>query len=397
MTRSNQYMRIGLVGLGHRGLGWLKHLEGMDGYRISAVCDPITALHAPALSLLEGREVATYQTYEEVLADESLDAVALCVRCEEQGSMAAQALEAGKHVSSEVPAAHSLEDCWRIVLAAERTGLVYYLAEQTRYWGFVDAWRELVANGRLGQISFCEGQYIGYYGTRQFFQDPASGRFYNVDELAEHPEAEPTWLNRMPPIHYLPHELSPMLKVLDDRVTQVVAMSTDAPSKAHPEIGQPDMQVALMKTDKGRLLRMATGFTQPVSHPRGHHWYQVMGTGGSVEWKRSGAGKPLMWLADSQMHDMAEVDWRYERADAPDAARDSGHGDADYYVHAAFRDAVIGSHTPEFDVYRAIETAAPAVLAAESINQDSLPMKVPDFRPGADRAAGDAPASFPLM
>ena len=75
----------------------------------------------------------------------------------------------------------------------------------------------------------------------------------------------------MPPIHYLPHELSPMLKVLDDRVVEVTAMSTTAPSRAHPEIGQPDIQVALMKTAKGALLRLATGFTQPVSHPRGHH------------------------------------------------------------------------------------------------------------------------------
>ena len=41
------------------------------------------------------------------------------------------------------------------------------------------------------------------------------------------------------------------------------------------------------------------------------------------------------------MHDLAEVDWRYERTDAPAEARGSGHGDADYYVHAAFRDAVL--------------------------------------------------------
>ena len=77
----------------------------------------------------------------------------------------------GKHVNMEVPAAHTMEDCWRIVTAAERTGRVYQLAEQTRYWGFVDAWRDLVAEGRLGRVTYCEGQYIGYYGTRQFFQD----------------------------------------------------------------------------------------------------------------------------------------------------------------------------------------------------------------------------------
>ena len=194
----------------------------------------------------------------------------------------------------------------------------------------------------------------------------------------------------MPPIHYLPHELSPMLKVLDDRVIEVVAMSTAAPSYAHPEIGQPDIQVALMKTEKDAILRMATGFTQPVPH-RGHHWYQVVGTRGCVEWKRAARDLPKMWLAGAQMHDMATVDWRHEREDAPPEARGSGHSDADYYVHAAFRDAVLGVRPLEFDVYKAMDTAAPAILAAESISQGSQPMRVPDFRPNAGRSLGQGP------
>ena len=81
--------------------------------------------------------------------------------------------------------------------------------------------------------------------------------------------------------------------------------------------------------------------------------------------------RPKMWLANGQMHDMAEVDWQYQRTDAPREARGSGHGDADYYVHAAFRDAVLGTRPLEFDVYRAMDTAAPAILAAESIAQNS--------------------------
>ena len=320
-----------------------------------------------------------------------MDAVGLVVRRKDQGAMAAQALEAGKHVNMEVPAAHTMEDCWRIVTAAERTGRVYQLAEQTRYWGFVDVWRDLVAEGRLGQVTYCEGQYIGYYGTRQFFQDYKTGQQCRVEELPSHPEAEPTWLHLMPPIHYLPHELSPMLKVLDDRVVEVTAMSTASPSYSHPEINQPDIQVALMKTEKDRLLRMAVGFMQKIPSRRGHHWYQIIGTRGCVEWKRSEKGRPLMWLADSQMHDLAEMDWRFERTDAPAEAHGSGHGDADYYVHTAFWNAVVGNKPLEFDVYRAMETAAPAVLAAESIARGTELMKVPDFRPNRSRAPGQMP------
>lgn len=385
-------IRIAVVGLGHRALGWMRLLQHMSGYRIVAVCDPIEALLEPALAALDDRtDVLATTSYDEVLASDGVDAVALCVRCREQGALAAMALEAGKHVNSEVPAAHTMEDCWRIVVAAERSGKVYQLAEQTRYWGFVDAWRQIVSEGQIGRVTFCEGQYIGYYGTRVFFQDPQTGRHCGVEELAQHPRAKPTWLQDMPPIHYLPHELSPMLKVLDDRVVEVTAMSTGSPSYAHPEVSTPDIQVALMKTEKDALLRMAAGFTQPVSHPRGHHWYQVMGTGGSVEWSRSARERPKMWRADGQMHDMAEVDWRFERTDAPPEARASGHGDADFYVHAAFRDAILHGRPLTFDVYAAMDTAAPAILAGASIDAGTVLMKVPDFRPGASRSAGETP------
>jgi predicted dehydrogenase len=277
-----------------------------------------------------------------------------------------------------------------LVLAVERTGRVYQSAEQTRYRGFVEAWRGLVGEGRLGHVTLCEGQYFHYLAHRKF-QDPRTGAFYGPDQIAAHPEARPTWSQRMPPIHYLPHELSPMLYVLDDRVVEVVGMGTRSPSYAHPEVAQPDMQVALMKTERDTILRMANSSAQPHPH-QNYHWYQLVGTRGRVEWKRAQRDLPKLWLADVQMHDLADVDWRYERLDAPAAARGSGHGDADYYVHAAFRDAVLGRRPLQFDVYRAVETAAPAILAAESIARGTELLRVPDFRPGPDRRAGHAPA-----
>lgn len=383
-------IRVALVGLGSRGLYWLSLLQSLPGYRVVAICDPIESLHERARRQLKApAEVNVCLRYEDVLADSDVDAVALTVRCQEQGALAAMALEAGKHVNSEVPAAHSIEDCWRIVVAQERSGKVYQLAEQTRYWGFVEAWRQLVAEGRLGHITFVEGQYFHYY-VGQNFRDPKTSRFVHPDELPQYPEAQPTWMNEMPPCHYMPHELSPLLKVLDDRVVEVVAMSTKAPSYAHPQIGVPDMQVALMKTEKDAIMRLGVSFAQP--HPEAnYHWYHVMGTKGAVEWKRAERDRPKMWLAAEQMHDLAEVDWRYERTDAPPEARGSGHGDADYYVQAAFRDAVLYGRPLQFDVYRAMDTAAPAILAAESIAQGSRPVKVPDFRPNADRPKGALP------
>jgi predicted dehydrogenase len=370
-------IRIAVVGLGPRARStWIPLLQSIPGFRIVALCDSMPTMHEPARALVE-HNVPVYRDYQDVLARSDVDAVALTVRSPAQGAMAAEALEAGKHVHAEVPAAHSIEDCWRIVLAAERSGLVYALAEQTRYWGFVEAWRELRASGKLGHVSLVDGHYF-HYLTDNKFRDPATGE----SVWADHPNAEPTWQQRMPPIHYLPHELSPMLKVLDDRIVQVVGMGTTPPSRAHPEVGQADVQVAMMKTAGDTVMRMAASFVQP--HPEHNwHWYRIVATGGRLEWGADGT----FWFPGQDAPAMA--DWTYERPGAPDAARGSGHGDADYYTHVAFRDAVLHAKPLELDVYRAMDTAAPAILAATSIERGSIPLDVPDFRPSPDRKSGE--------
>ena len=108
--------------------------------------------------------------------------------------------------------------------------------------------------------------------------------------MDEKPGAQPTWLHTMPPIHYLPHELSPLLKVLErpggerDRHEH-----RRTPSYSHPEIGQPDIQVALMKTEKRR--HPAAGLRlHPAGLPR--HGPPLVShqrvPNGVLEWKRSG-------------------------------------------------------------------------------------------------------------
>jgi len=381
-------VRIGVAGLGHRGIWWLQQLSRIPGYRITAVCDRIEAIHAKALEVVPYRnDVKRFTDYGEFLKFNDMDAVGLVVRCKEQGAMAAQALEAGKHVNSEVPAAHTIEDCWRIVRAAKSSGKVYQLAEQVRYAGFVQAWRELVTQGKFGTVTYAEGQYIGYYGTKHFFQDMKTGRLCSIQDLPAFPQAKATWFQLMQPIHYLVHDLSPMMKILDDRPVQVVGMGTQTPSLSHPEVNQADMQVALIKTAKGAVLRLAASFTQPGPIDD-HHWWRFIGTRGRVEWRRSKTEKPVMWFADGQMHEYGTADWRFERTDAPDGAIGSGHSDLDYYVQASFRDAILHGKKIELDAYMAAEIAAAGILAAESIDRGSEPMAIPDFRSRDAASAG---------
>jgi hypothetical protein len=52
---------------------------------------------------------------------------------------------------------------------------------------------------------------------------------------------------------------------------------------------------------------------------------------------------------------------------------------------ADFVSAIRGGTTPDIDVYTAVETAAPCIIAARSAERNGEMMDVPDFRPGPGR------------
>jgi len=57
----------------------------------------------------------------------------------------------------------------------------------------------------------------------------------------------------------------------------------------------------------------------------------------------------------------------------------------DYYPMANFIKSIVEDTTPPLDVYKAVETAAPAILSTQSIDEDSARLEVPDFRSGKNR------------
>ena len=395
-TQQSDIIHIGVVGLGPRGASWIHLLNTFSGCRVVAVCDRCAPLMENVLATHPEREIKGYSDYSAMLDHPGLDAVVINTDATTQADLAVQAMEAGKHVTTEVPACNTLEDCWKLVLAVERTGCIYQLAEQMRYAGFILAWKKIVATGQLGKILYVEGEYVGYYPQHpNYFWDAETGKHFTPEEALGNPRAAKTWRHKMHAITYLPHTLSPLLSVLDDRVTEVTAMGTRPQSYFSPNIEQSDVEVALMKTGKDTILRAMAGFTAPVGK-RGettHHFYQVRGTLGAVEWKRAGWDKPKMWLHDHQMADWAAMPWTLDVTDAPEEARRSGHGGMDYYPVATWLEAIRNKTFPPLDVYKSVETAAPSAAAIASISGGSRAVKVPDFRPNETRAVGQEPKS----
>ncbi|MFA9479555.1 Gfo/Idh/MocA family protein [Phycisphaerales bacterium AB-hyl4] len=390
-------IRLGAIGLGHRGASVLRLATGCEEYQLEAVCDQRQNLIDRAKQWATddfGLNVRGYTNAAEMIANESLDAVLVTIPPHEQIPVCCAAMEAGLDVMAEVPVAYSFEHCWQVVLTAERTGRLFLLLEQVRFSGIARTWRDIVAKGVIGQPVFAEGEYFGEK-TDPWFTNP-QGLHYTPAQAAGASDASLAWRGQVPPITYLPHELSPLLYIMDDRVTRVTGMSTTTPSHRYDNLPLPDVQAALMQTQKDAVMRMATCWTSP-SVPRGPmvtHWWHIKGTEGVLEAPRSPGDKSKLWVGGWHTREPVELDLGTQNLRGPAAAASTGHGGLDYYPLAQFADALRRDVAPELDVYRAVETAAPAIAAAMSIAQGNQPIDVPDFRPGPHRRAGEPPANF---
>jgi len=386
-----QDIRIGIVGMGHRGRAWINTFKRVKGAKVIALCEKIGPLLEEGLKIADDSKVKGYQDFEKMIKEAGIDAVAIVVEPENNADLVCEALESGKHVICEVPLTYTIKDCWRIVLAVEKSGLKFSMAEQVRYSPYISAWKKMVEEKVLGKILFAEGQYIHGRTAERYWLDTKTGKQLTWEEAKNNPHAKKSRSWYMPhPILYLPHELSPILKVLDDRVKKVVCMGTRKKSYYRENFPISDIEVALMHTEKDTLLRMVAAFNAPTPMP--YHWQHIMGTKGEVETNRSLNDKMKIWLADSFMNTKMDIDWEYTPYQpAPPEAKGTGHGDLDYYPLADFVKSIKEDTSPEMDVYKAADTAAPAILAGVSMDKGSKPLQVPDFRPNEERRVGEEP------
>lgn len=352
----------------------------------TAFCDRADGLAETAAAqykTLTGKDTKVYHSYEELMKHRDFDAMIITTDPDEQVPYACDAMERGIHVMTEVPAAYTIEQCYDLVKTVRKTGAKYQIAEQTRYWSFIRDWRTLAEAETLGKIIHVEGQYLHYEKEWDFFVEKATGRhvWCSDNSLASDDAYEKSWRYRsfMHPIFYLPHTLSPLLSITGGRIERVSCMGTRPGSYCADGIEGRDIETAVMYNSNDVVFNVRVGFTSPHSTIYGTHahWYNVKGTKGSVEWSRSMLDKPKMWTLDEGWKEMP---WTLESQETEKHLITDAHGGADAYPMDRFVKAILNDTVPPMDVYKAVETAAPAILAAKSSENGGAMYEVPDFR-----------------
>jgi len=156
---ANEKVNIGWIGVGTRGnagLDWL-HTAAPNDVRITAICDTYQGYIARAkdrMRTIWGTTPTTYVDYHDLLADKNVDAVFIMTPEHLHRDMTVAALEAGKHVYIEKPLAHTIEQGFEIVKAAEKAGKIVQVGTQNRSSSLYKKAKEMIAQGMIGDVHF---------------------------------------------------------------------------------------------------------------------------------------------------------------------------------------------------------------------------------------------------
>lgn len=368
-------VRIGLIGLGNRGLATLKRYMVVKGARITVISDLRQPNLQQAISIMKEHGQEPPQTFcgderwKHVCESDNVDLVYICTDWWSHAEMAVYAMQRGKHVALEVPAAMSVRECWQLVNCAEETQRHCVMLENCCYDTFHLGTMGLVRKGMLGTITHCEGAYI--HDLRDHHPDSGQVTTYHKN-----------WMRQATGEHhgnpYPTHGLGPACQILGihrgDRMKYLVSST-----------GLNKINNTLITTELGRTILIQFDETTPRPYSR---LQTVCGTRGFVQ----KYPRPTMMLNGQQPHydqDAEAVIDRYCDAEMKKIIQDGYRlgvpNVMNYTMDCRLINALNQGLPLDMDVYDAAEWSCITELSELSATNGSMPVQIPDFTRGSWR------------
>jgi len=355
-------LKCGVAGL-KRGKLFADRFDRIEGCETVAVCDMNPA------SLEPFGHLKTFTDYESFIREGGMDVVAVITPGPVHADQSIMAMDAGKHVICETPFVYSIQEAERLVQAVERTGMKFMLAEDYIWMGFVERCREMIEEGKLGEIVYAEGDYT--HDCRDIMLIGPDGGYVKYKDRGKYENLRLSWRGTdFPPVQYCSHTLGPLLHLMRDRC--VTAIGLHSGSHTAPDLGTIDMEVAIFKTAGNAIVRLTNGFT--IAHPYATV-YNLCGTHGSLKFSRAGE-------VTTRFYTDVDGAGAWESIDLPWSERRDGR-DWVLVMLEEYVDSVRRDTKPPLDVYESLECTLPGICAHLSAEQDGRPVPIPDLRPEA--------------
>ena len=365
----SEKLKVGIAGA--RGLSTLMGFNAIEGVEVAAMCD----LNEALLDRVSRKYNVprTYRVFDDML-ESDIDAVVIATPMQCHVPQAIAALEAGKHVLSEVTAGVTMDELWWLKESVEKSGKTYMYAENYCYQPYCQQIRQMVRQGVFGEVYYGECEYL-----------------HNLLDLMVYPNGKTSWrtywqLGKRGNF-YPTHSIGPMMQWFEgDRIKSISCFSAGH----HNGLRQDDTTVTMCQTDSGKLIKLRVDCTSP--RPHNMTGYQLQGTKGAFESARDhgeNGRRNLVWL-DSMDDSVANARWR-DLADlteylperyrnASEEQMNAGHGGGDFFLVQDFVDAIREGRKPDIDVYQACEWTAVGLLSELSVMNNGKVIDVPNFR-----------------
>ena len=390
-------VRIGVVGLG-RGGGAVYRLARIEGTSIAAICDLMPKRIESAQKNLKdaGRPEAVVYTGDEeawkkMCERDDIDLIYNATPWELHVPIALYAMEHGKHVAVEVPAALTLDDCWALVDTAEKTQRHCMMLENCCYDFFELATLNMARNDVFGEIYHGEGAYIHDLRSYKFDKNSGYYKMWRLEHSKKH-TGNP----------YPTHGLGPVAQIMGinrgDRFDYLTSMSTsqiglslyaeDTFGKDSPEAKtvyqMGDMNTTLVRTLNGHTFMIQHDTTSPRPYDRIH---KISGTKGyatkypteriALEPGAHGFLKP-----EAYKELMAKYEHPLAKYIGEQAKAVGGHGGMDYIMDWRLIYCLRNGLPLDQDVYDAATWSCITELSEQSVLNRSNTVDIPDFTRG---------------
>lgn len=393
-------VRIAFIGLGKRGSLAVRRYTFLENVEIKAICDLNPAYLRRTQMMLKNRNCPQAEEYngendwKRICEREDIDLVYICTDWLSHTPMAVYAMEHGKHVAVEVPAAMTVKECWQLVDTAEKTRRHCMMLENCCYDFFEMATLNMAQQGVFGEILHGEGAYI--HDLRAInFQPSEKGGYQGMWRLKynEQHTGNP----------YPTHGLGPICQIMNihrgDKMNYLVSMSTKEAGitkyaqerfgknsvEAGKEYSLGDMNTTIIRTEKGKTILIQHDVTSPRPYDRRH---LVSGTKGFAQ-KYPQPGIALEPNAHGFLHklQMDSVLAAYEHPIVKEigekAKKVGGHGGMDFIMDYRLIYCLHNGLPLDQDVYDAAEWSCLTELTEISVKNNGAPVEIPDFTRGA--------------
>ena len=387
-------VRLGVIGLGGRGMSQTDTLLQMPDVEIVAVCDVYDDRVQKGQDLVfEKRGVRPdgETDYKKVLARPDIDAICVFTSWETHIDICVQAMRAGKKVATEVGGANSVDECWKLVRAKEETGIECMMLENCCYGKEEMTLLNMIRQGVFGTLVHCQGGYE--HDLRDEIGNGDINRHYRQRHfLHRNGELYPT------------HELGPIAEYLNinrgNRMVSLCAMSSKAAGLhawlqehrpdselANAQVNQGDIVTTMISCANGETILLTHDCTLPRPYSRGG---RIQGTKGIwMEDNRSiyidgrSPVDPGYWTHRWEKDEAYMEEYKHPLWQAyEEFGLRGGHGGMDYLVLRAFVESVQKDECPPIDTYDTASWMAITALTEQSIAMGGAPVPVPDFTEG---------------